>query len=539
MSVDVLVTPAHALPYVPVTKPSLIPDAAFAAIEAAEFAGGPPAEVAARYRTLANSSTGAVRAGALLRLGRVLRKSHDFDRALAAYRQLAALEAEHIDTLPAELAGLDGQRLTYRATGRLDEEQRAAAAIRQGLDSGRWLLPRGMAEFYRDEVTKTPRPDRWLLAETLSQTWRETDGKWPARGQRMVGGDGRGVLVLWRAGNNRTIALAAFVSDFFEWPAAGTLGWRLTDPDGRLLTGLAPATPGAVARIVGNNSDNPWTLQGWRASGGAARSNSNRTLMLALLSAVLVVVWGATYFMGRAIRREADVARLQSDFVAAVSHEFRSPLTTVRQMAEMLELDRVPGHERRQQYYRILAAEAARLQRLVETLLNFGRMEAGAERYRFTDVDLAALVGDVVREFEPRARECDVRIELHQPEEGVDVSADTNALSIAVRNLLDNAVKYSPHSSTVHVHCRKSDGRASVAVADQGPGIPRAEQQAIFRKFFRGRSAIEANVKGTGVGLSMVQHIVSAHGGEVRLDSAVARGSTFTIALPLARGLET
>ena len=103
--------------------------------------------------------------------------------------------------------------------------------------------------------------------------------------------------------------------------------------------------------------------------------------------------------MARAIRREAAVARLQSDFVAAVSHEFRSPLTTVRQMAEMLELERVPTEERRHKsYYRVLAGEAARLQRLVETLLNFGRMEAGAERYRFADLDAAALV----RERRPR-----------------------------------------------------------------------------------------------------------------------------------------
>jgi signal transduction histidine kinase len=99
---------------------------------------------------------------------------------------------------------------------------------------------------------------------------------------------------------------------------------------------------------------------------------------VAIVGAAVLFLWSATYFMARAMRREADVARLQSDFVAAVSHEFRSPLTTIRQMAEMLEMRRIDDDTRRHRYYSVLAGEAARLQRLVETLLDFGRMEARA-----------------------------------------------------------------------------------------------------------------------------------------------------------------
>ena len=120
--------------------------------------------------------------------------------------------------------------------------------------------------------------------------------------------------------------------------------------------------------------------------------------------AMLVFVWGATYFMARAIRREAAVARLQSDFVAAVSHEFRSPLTTVRQMAEMLEDGSRADRRTAARVLPSLAGEAARLQRLVETLLNFGRMEAGAERYRFDDRRRCRAGREVVDEIEPQAR---------------------------------------------------------------------------------------------------------------------------------------
>jgi signal transduction histidine kinase len=236
--------------------------------------------------------------------------------------------------------------------------------------------------------------------------------------------------------------------------------------------------------------------------------------------------------MARAIRQEAAVARLQSDFVAAVSHEFRSPLTTIRQMAEMLEMDRLPTEERRHEYYRVLAGEAARLQRLVETLLNFGRMEAGAERYQFVDVDAAALVRAVVHDIEPQAHDAGTQVEISGMDAGMCVLADESALSVALRNLIDNAIRYSPSGSTVWVQLKNERDRAAICVVDQGVGIPRAEQHAIFRKFVRGRAAIDANVKGTGVGLSIVQQIVLAHGGEIRLDSETGRGSTFTVLLP-------
>jgi signal transduction histidine kinase len=298
-----------------------------------------------------------------------------------------------------------------------------------------------------------------------------------------------------------------------------------------VISGHADRPPRSVARIIGN-SEYPWTLHTWLESPAIEGARISRVILLAMMGAMLAFVWGASYFMARAIHREAAVARLQSDFVAAVSHEFRSPLTTVRQMAEMLEDDRVPTDERRQKYYRILAAEAARLQRLVETLLDFGRMEAGAERYRFADLDTAALVREVVDNAAAQARESGTAIEIDGPEIAIRVRADQSALSLALRNLIDNAIKYSPGEPAVWVRWRKDRDCAVICVIDRGVGIPRSEQRAIFEKFVRGRAAIEANIKGTGVGLSMVQQIVAAHGGEIRLESEPGQGSTFTLLLP-------
>jgi two-component system sensor histidine kinase SenX3 len=115
----------------------------------------------------------------------------------------------------------------------------------------------------------------------------------------------------------------------------------------------------------------------------------------------------------------------------------------------------------------------------------------------------------------------------------IRVRADHSALAVALRNLIDNAIKYSPGQPTVWVRWRAEGTRAAICVVDRGVGVPRSEQRTIFRKFVRGRAAIEANIKGTGVGLSMVQQIVAAHGGEVRVESAPGQGSTFTVLLPV------
>ena len=530
--VEVRVTPPGGLPFVPSTGGAPAPADVFAPIEAAEFAGNQLADAAARYRGVANHRDAHVRAGALLRLGRVLRRSGDFSGALAVYQQLAALGAVRTDDLPAELAGLDGQRSALLAMGDRAGAERVAAQLLQGLDGGRWIITRGAAEFYRDEVSTTARPDSWWLADALSDVWHDATTGLPARGQRVFSRDGREVLVVWRSSGARAALLAAFVRSFFPSPAASGTAWQLADPEGQLLsTSDVAAPPRSVTRIIGN-AEYPWTLRLWQVSPLPAGARSRRDVLVAMMAAMFLFLWGATYFMARAIRREAEVARLQSDFVAAVSHEFRSPLTTVRQMAEMLEMDRLPTEERRQTYYRILAGEAARLQRLVETLLNFGRMQAGAERYRFADVDAGALVRDVVREIEPQARGSGTEIEVSGPDGEILVRADESALAVALRNLIDNAIKYSPNPSTVWVRWKREDDRAAICVVDHGPGIPRAEQQAIFRRFVRGRAAMDANVKGTGVGLSMVQQIVIAHGGEIRLESEAGHGSTFTIVLP-------
>jgi signal transduction histidine kinase len=232
------------------------------------------------------------------------------------------------------------------------------------------------------------------------------------------------------------------------------------------------------------------------------------------------------------------VAQLQSDFVSAVSHEFRSPLTSLRGIAELLANDRIADESRRRQGYAFLERETGRLQRLVEDLLDFGRMESGRKQYRVEPHDVFDIVRAAVTDFREEAMAGGFQVESDLDSREATIEADEEALRRAIRNLLENAVKYSQGCRTVWVEGRVNHRQVAISVRDRGMGIEPREQREIFQKFVRGAAAKKAGIKGTGIGLSMVRQIVDACGGEIRLESAAGAGSTFTILLPLAGGGE-
>ena len=529
-SEDARVVPAGGLPFLPAIPVDRV-ETQFERIEISEYRDRRWTTAAEQYRALTAHDDPRVRAGALVRLGRVLKRAGNYAGALAAYDQLALLPEVRVGTLPAELAGLVGKREALVALGRTDSAAKVDETVQRGLDEGRWLVARGEAMLYREQASRLALPASWRLADAVSDVWYPAGGRLSGRGHRTFAGDSKAMVVLWRSSGERTVLLAAFVDVFLAPPETAAIAWHLSDAEGRRLTGVARGGADPVTRMV--DAEYPWKLD-VRSQLAAGAGAGSSTAVVVMLAVTLAFVWGSTYLMSRAIRREADVARLQTDFVAAVSHEFRSPLTTVRQLAEMLETGRLPGEARRLEYYRVLAREAERLQRLVETLLDFGRMEAGAARYRFESIETSALLRSVSRDVAAEAHEAGVRLELDGPEKGLLVRADEHALGVALRNLVDNAIKYSPGEAAVRIEWEEAEGRVVIRVIDTGLGIPPGEQQAVFQKFVRGQAASTANVKGAGVGLSMVREIVRAHGGEVRLDSAIGRGSKFTLLLPSA-----
>jgi two-component system, OmpR family, phosphate regulon sensor histidine kinase PhoR len=270
----------------------------------------------------------------------------------------------------------------------------------------------------------------------------------------------------------------------------------------------------------------PWTIAvAYDPTNSLAATRS--PLVLILLTVMFAFLAAGTYFIARAIRREMEIARLQSDFVAAVSHEFRSPLTTIRSLSEMLHAGRTID-QNVPQYYQTLVSESSRLQRLVETLLNFGRMESGQRRLRFEELDAAELVRDVVSGFAASGR----AIEVHVGSP-VRLHGDREAVGVAVRNLIENAIHYSQAPEPVEITVAHQDGQVTIAVKDHGRGVQRDERDEIFKKFVRGSAAAAGNVRGTGVGLAVVRQIAEAHRGKIHLESSLRKGSVFTLAIPL------
>ena len=510
---------------------------AFVDGEALEFLQGEPQRAAEWYSHLAaGTKDPAVRAGALMRLGRVERRFGHRDASLRAYRQLAAIGGVIVGDAPADL-------VARHAIAELSGSRDDAQGLMTDLLAARWPLTRGQFEFYWTEVSKlaggsaAPPPDRVRISEAAARAWLDRDRESEVRGERTVRVDGEPFFFLWRGARAHRAVLITTPRAVLAQVTAGKVArCAAVDRDGQVVAGSRDGMTRAAVRPA-VEGQLPWTIYTADAGAHGLDGATARKRLLALGILVMAVFLSlGTYFIARAIRREMEVSRLQADFVSAVSHEFRTPLTSMRQLSEILAAGRVPGEERRQVYYETLVGESRRLQRLVETLLNFGSLEAGARPYRFQRLDASTLVGTVVDEFEQQIASTGRHIEVSGADVPVEIQADPEALAVALRNLLDNALKYSPGQPTVWVDCGTSRHQVSISVRDRGVGVLPSERRAIFQKFVRGAAAAAGNVKGTGVGLAMVRRIVAAHGGEVRLVSEPGQGSTFTVVLPAEGG---
>jgi signal transduction histidine kinase len=257
----------------------------------------------------------------------------------------------------------------------------------------------------------------------------------------------------------------------------------MTDPEGRLVAGTTPPSRGAASRASAA-TDLPWTLHVFEPSAGTAPAEPpRRTLLLFVIASVAALVATGWYFIWRSVSREVRLARLQSDFVAAVSHEFRSPLTSLRHIGDLLVEDRFSSEEHKKRSYAILVNQTDRLGRLVEGVLDFARFEAGTAALRLAPTSLAETVRTVVADFRNRPGGGGRTIALAAPLPDAVVNADRDALARAIWNLLDNAAKYSPPESTIWIAVRTTPGDDSVAVSirDEGIGIPPHEQRAGVR----------------------------------------------------------
>ena len=487
---------------------------------------------------LTRSADASIRAGAFLRIARNQRKAGQFDPALRTYTELAAYGETVAGGLPAGLVALRARCDVLARLGRRQDLAREAADLQSRLRHGHWRLSEAAYDVHAAEAATWLGVDRnaeapalalaeaaaWLAAQEGRQTFEP--------GRASIVRQHRLVTLLWA---RRSEGLHALVAgpQYLEnrWlSAVAPLADRL-----RVAVTLKESSAGTAATVRSASATGlPWPILVEHRDARAELEEfaGRRRLLLGALGLLAVVIGAGSYSVARAYARELAVMRLQSDFVSAVSHEFRTPLTSLRQLSETLNEGRPIGDERRGKYYQALDRATNRLQKLVEGLLNFGRMESGAMVYRKQTLDAAALVTSVVDEFQREAGDRGYGVELNAAGGLPAIHADPEALGRAIWNLLDNAEKYSPECKTIHVDVERVGGGVAIQVRDHGLGIPAAEQRDILRRFVRGTAAQTTGIKGTGIGLAMVKHIVDAHGGSLRLESAPGEGSTFSIVLP-------
>jgi signal transduction histidine kinase len=244
-----------------------------------------------------------------------------------------------------------------------------------------------------------------------------------------------------------------------------------------------------------------------------------------------VAVFGAALFW-RDVRREIRVAELRSQFVSSVSHELKTPLTAIRMFAETLLMGRARP-EVQHEYLETIVNESERLTRLLNNVLDFSSIESGKKTYRLEPQSLAAVVRAAAKAMEyPFSQQgFELRIAI---DEGVpDVAADADAIQQAILNLLSNAVKYSGDGRIVDLELKRAGDDVVIAVTDRGFGIAAGEQSRIFEEYYRIRDQATDRVPGTGLGLTLVDHVARGHGGRVTVRSAPGQGSTFALTIPI------
>jgi signal transduction histidine kinase len=311
---------------------------------------------------------------------------------------------------------------------------------------------------------------------------------------------------------------------------------RVTEDDGTVLYETAPTTTQRfeVKKVMESPSFRGLKLF-LRYRDTTIEQDVNHAKMgtFALVGFIDLMLGAGLFLVYSNVRREMHLSRLKSDFVANVSHELKTPLALVRLFAETLEMGRVQSPEKAHEYYHVINKESQRLTQLINNILDFSRIEAGRKEYRFAPTHVARVVENVLETYRFQIEQQGVRLEEDLQADLPKVMADEEALTQAVLNLVNNAIKYSREDKYLKVSARRDGDTLRLSVVDHGIGVAKSEQKKIFDKFYRAEDSLVHDTKGSGLGLSLVQHIMDAHGGRVEVDSAPGRGSTFTLVLPL------
>ena len=522
------------LPWETPSRTSLVSNAPFnariARAEREEFAGGLKVALAELETALHSANSDGQRAYVRLLRARIFAKAQRPREADEDYRALL--------TVPLSIADEDGMPFALYAADRLltsgratDADREAIAAVADNaahvssaLPPAAWYLLRRVdgaaappgeskSPARRDFIARRLADVEHALAlqrdiQTLIAQWKAADGVWLPHG-----------TPLWLVGVSSQDSLRGRLVVAVRAEAVLKTG------------GLTLASPNGAGEWLGER------FPGLKVSfpphePSTAERSLQRGFYAALLAIVLSVTLFGGYLLWRDVDREMRVATLRSQFVSSVSHELKTPLTAIRMFAETLQLNRVDARTR-DEYLDTIVNETERLTRLLNNVLDFSKIEEGRKAYRREATSLATIVRVAARAmaYPLEQHGFTLRVEVDESVPPLDVDAD--ALEQAILNLLTNAMKYSGSGRNIELRLARDGPHAVISVRDEGIGIPLADQTRIFEKFYRISTPENQRIPGTGLGLTLVEYIVKAHEGSVRVDSEPGRGSRFSILLPL------
>lgn len=312
--------------------------------------------------------------------------------------------------------------------------------------------------------------------------------------------------------------------------------WEVTDVNGEqiLKSEYIPENTSPLNTAFTSNLPS-WSLTLYPENSGILDSlfRPDHSLFLYIFIAIVIILSCGLFFTLQTVNNELHLSKMKSYFISTVSHEFKSPLTSIRQMAEMLVRDRVPSAERQRKYYTSILKQSERLSHLIDNILDFSKMEEGHKLFHFEKADIIPVVRDIVESFQQHTADQGFHINLAIPESLPDVVFDREAMEQVMHNLLDNACKYSGDSREIEVHLLSKGNKIIISVRDNGVGIRKEDHDKIFSRFYRAGEELTQTIKGSGIGLTIVKQIVEAHHGEIDVESEVGKGSVFTISLPI------
>lgn len=316
----------------------------------------------------------------------------------------------------------------------------------------------------------------------------------------------------------------------------------LINDAGKIVAGMtAGARPFVVGEIgsvlphwkIGVYLKNPEALQ-------RGAHTLKMVLTLSVVAMMAAIAFGSA-LIGRDLRRELSLARKKTDFVSNVSHELKTPLTSIRMFSELLSEGKVADEAQRKHFLQIIGSETARLTRLINNVLDFARMERGEKEYKLERCDLKEVVRDTVESYRPQLEAKGLKVRISLPEVSLETRGDCDALAQVLVNLLSNAEKYAATGGEIEVRLTKetpsgSHLSAEVRVLDRGPGVRRGAEEKIFEQFYRAHDSLSNGVQGSGLGLTLARQIARAHGGDVRYEAREGGGSCFVVTLPMDGG---